>query len=147
VPIAEDLEVVASYNFPHEADLARALLEANEIRAWVLDELQVQQRWYIARALGGVRVAVPRSEAQRAREILAKDHSAALAELPESRLPAAPEEICPRCGTAAGQETRRLIHPRLLSLVLAFVMTAPIRRTRVEYECPSCRHRWSEPED
>ncbi|HKE10140.1 MAG TPA: hypothetical protein VKE73_01080 [Myxococcota bacterium] len=63
----DDLKIVASYYFPYEADLARSLLEANEIPAWVLDVLQVQQRWYLAQALGGVKVAVLPADEARAR--------------------------------------------------------------------------------
>lgn len=67
MPIADDLEIVASYNFLHEADVARSLLEANAIPTWVVDAFHVQQRWYIAGALGGVRIAVPRDQAEQAR--------------------------------------------------------------------------------
>jgi hypothetical protein len=143
VTIADDLEVVASYDFPYEADLARALLEAHDIPAWVVDALQVQQRWAIARAIGGVKVAVRRDDVERSRALLAEDHSAKLAALPESQLPAAPDETCPRCGSPASRSSRKRLWPGWLSFFLSFAVTAPIRRTRVDYECGRCRSRWS----
>jgi len=44
--------------YPHEADVAKVLLESREVPAWVLDDLQVRTRWYLSNALGGVEVAV-----------------------------------------------------------------------------------------
>ena len=146
MPIADDLEIVASYTFPYEADLARSLLEANEIPAWVIDALQVQQRWYISRALGGVRVAVPRARAEEARALLAQDHSAAVEDEPVSVLSGAAEETCRRCGATA-RVSRRRLGPRLLDLAIALVMLAPIRRSRAAYACPACGHQWSRDED
>lgn len=137
MPIADDLEIVASYNFLHEADVARSLLEASGIPAWVVDAFHVQQRWFIAGALGGVRVAVPRARAEEARALLAEDHSAALDDEEISALPPAAEEICRRCGATA-QVSRRRLRPRLFDLVAAFVLNAPIRRWGLSYSCPAC---------
>ena len=50
------MAIVGRYTYPHEADLARAILELNDIEAWVLDVHQVQTRWHLSAALGGVKV-------------------------------------------------------------------------------------------
>jgi hypothetical protein len=142
-----DFEIVASYTFLYEADLARALLEANGIEARLLDDLQLQQRWYLAQALGGVKVAVLATDAYRARELLAEDHSAELDEEPESQLPAAPSERCPRCGAGADRESRQLLRPRLRDVLLAIGMNAPIRRTLTRRVCAQCGNDWSQVED
>lgn len=94
MPIADDLEVVASYSFPCEADRAR---------------------------------------------------STALEAQAESRLPPAPEEVCPRCGASARAESRERVRPRLRDLALA--LAAPVRRSRTRYACPGGGHRWSGAQD
>jgi len=96
-----ELEVVGTYRFPHEAQVARGVLEAFGIPAWVIDETQIRLRWYLGNALGGVKVAVRAADASTARELLSGDHSAALESIPETHLPPAPDEVCPRCGSAS----------------------------------------------
>lgn len=97
----DELEVVGTYGFPHEASLAKSALEAYGVEAWVLDEKQIRLRWYMGEAAGGVKVAVRRADADTAREILGGDHSADLAAILEARLPPAPDELCPHCGADA----------------------------------------------
>ena len=52
------LAFVGSYMYPHEADVAKVLLESREVPAWVLDDLLLRTRCYLSNALGGVEVAV-----------------------------------------------------------------------------------------
>jgi len=96
-----ELEIVGTYRFPHEAALAKTTLEAYGVEAWVLDEKQIRLRWYMGSAAGGVKLAVRGADADTARELLGGDHSADLAAIPETRLPAAPDELCPHCGADA----------------------------------------------
>lgn len=142
------LAVVGSFVFLHEADVARSLLEAHGIECWLLDELQVQQRWHMAGALGGVKLAVAPENAYRARQILGEDHSEALADIPESRLPADPSERCPRCGSGDTRASSRLRSPGPLGWLtsLAFLLMGflvPRRRIEKAYRCVACDHAWS----
>jgi hypothetical protein len=142
------LAVVASFAYLHEADVAKALLDAHGITAWILDEHQIQLRWYLAGAFGGVKVAVDPQQATRAREILREDQSDALREIPEQGLPTDPVERCPQCGAAAGRE---VIHKRypgpiqwLVSLLFfALGLLVPRRRFDVERTCELCGFQWS----
>ena len=142
------LAVVGSFVFLHEADVARALLESYGIECWLLDEIQVQQRWYLANALGGVKLAVAPAHAYRARELLGEDHSAALDEIPESELPAHPSEQCPQCGGGDTRVSERLRLPGpfgwLVSLGFLIVgFLVPRRRIEQSYSCSSCSHAWT----
>lgn len=142
------LEVVGSFTYLHEADVAKALLDSEGIRAWIFDELQVQMRWHLSAALGGVKVAVSPSDAERARELLATDHSDALAEIAEQALPAHPAEACPHCGEPASGEARRQRLPGPLQWLvsLAFLPTGvlfPRRRFVTRRECAACGNHWS----
>jgi hypothetical protein len=125
----DELAVVASYRFPYEASLAKATLGAYGIEAWVLDETQIRLRWYMGLALGGVKVAVRGADLEASREILGGDHSADLASVPESRLPPAPEDLCPHCGAEAlervtGRTTRDVLR-RMGLLFLALLGGGP----------------------
>lgn len=86
-----DLVVVATYSFPHEAQLARSKMEAFDIPAFVLDEHTINMHWLYSDALGGVKLAVPRSAVQFALELLQED--ASVEELDEPALK------CSHCGS------------------------------------------------
>lgn len=139
-----ELEIVATYRFPHEAALAKTTLGAFGVDAWVLDETQIRLRWYMGLALGGVKLAVRGGDAETAREILAGDHSAELAETPEAKLPPAPDELCPHCGADALERvsgrTSADVLRRMFLLFSAFLIgghTPHDRLTRA-WRCRAC---------
>ena len=141
--------MVGRFYFPYEAHIARATLEAERIPAWVYDEHQVQMRWFIAHALGGVRVAVRPDDAERAREILAEDRSA-LAEEATLSLPVSDADLtpCPRCARTETSSKRHLEPPtelQWLGMLVLFLLgtAAPERRHREEYRCNGCGHTWT----
>jgi hypothetical protein len=143
----DDLKIVASYYFPYEADLARSLLEAYDIPVWVLDVLQIQQRWYLAEALGGVKVAVLPADESRARELLTQDHSSEVPADTEAVPPPAPEDLCPHCGAIATAARAEHLPLRLRDVpwvVGGIVLAVPFRRFRFTWACSVCDHRWSD---
>lgn len=143
------LEVVATFWYLHQADIAKALLESYALEPLLLDEHQIRMRWHLAAALGGVKLAVPPAQAGRARELLAQDYSASLADIDEQALPAHPEELCPICGSDRTQEhmERRLPGPFQWLSALAFLalgLLVPRHRIWIERACSSCGHSWTE---
>jgi hypothetical protein len=139
-------EIVGSYRFSHEAELARATLDAAEIRAWVFDEAQIRMRWFLGDALGGIKVAVRREDAADARAFLERDFSASLRNVRESHLPPAPEEVCPACGSDTFMRIRRRTLPGraqwLLLLASALLAGVPLPHYRfaVAGRCSACGH-------
>lgn len=87
--------VIARFSFPHEAHIARASLEAAEIRSEIRDEHTVNMQWLYSNAVGGVRLLVEDSNVEAAMEILQADFSAALQDAYEDE----PKDICPECGS------------------------------------------------
>jgi hypothetical protein len=73
------LVCVASYLNTCEADLARAVLAAEDIPAWLENANMVQWCWKYSNAVGGVKLFVSDAQAQLVREIL---------ESPKSKKPA-----------------------------------------------------------
>lgn len=86
-----DLVVIATYSFPHEAQLARSKLEAFDIPVFVLDEHTINMQWLYSNALGGVKLAVPNIAVESAMALLQED--AVIEDLDEPAL------HCLHCGS------------------------------------------------
>lgn len=125
------------------AHLLKGRLESEGIPAFVLDEHHLQMNPPAFWALGGCRIQVPSSLAERARELLDEDHSEELRRVPESRIPAA-REGCPRCGSDSirrsepGTTTRRLGY--WLGIMIGVPLPFSIGGSR--RLCETCNHRW-----
>jgi hypothetical protein len=70
-PSDGDLCIVARYYIPTEAHIVRGCLTAARIPAIVVDDNLVQTNALLTAAVGGVRVMVPESYLQQAKEIIA----------------------------------------------------------------------------
>lgn len=64
------LTTVARFDFPYEAQIARAKLEAAGLPAYVADEHTNNADWLYSQALGGVRLQVPSSAVEQAIALL-----------------------------------------------------------------------------
>ncbi len=125
------LTTIASFREAHSAHIARAKLEAAGIPAFVADEHLVGVQWFYSDAIGGVKVQVPASFADEAREIVAADLSAGVAAERHSqrgrrRIGRA---ICPACGSGLG-------HPETVSRDV----TSGRRRFVVWSQRATCTH-------
>ncbi len=109
------LVTVASYNFPVRAGAKMLLLEREGVRAFLADANLVEMCWLLAGAVGGAKIQVAESDADRAMQILEEYRAAkSLVALPEEpavfdcqqcgqdlMLPADRRgrvETCPHCG-------------------------------------------------
>ncbi|MBK5276075.1 MAG: DUF2007 domain-containing protein [Desulfuromonadales bacterium] len=68
--MTEEMVTVAVYGSPFEAGMARSELEAFGIPVYVADEFTIGANLLYSNALGGVKVNVPLSYAEEARQIL-----------------------------------------------------------------------------
>ena len=62
---------VDTFDMPTEAHLAKGLLEANGLTAFLADELTVGVAWHLSNAVGGIKLQVPETDVERATGILA----------------------------------------------------------------------------
>ncbi|MGZ3241792.1 MAG: putative signal transducing protein, partial [Burkholderiaceae bacterium] len=67
---ARDLFVVAKYYIPTDAHIVRGCLVAAGVPAAIVDDNLVQTNSLLTAAVGGVRILVPESYLQQAREII-----------------------------------------------------------------------------
>lgn len=61
---------IISFEFPHQAHLAKVILESEEIEVEILDELTVQVNNFYSNAIGGVKVQVDEKDVDKALKIL-----------------------------------------------------------------------------
>src|SRR5580765_7990153 len=94
--------VVGTFLHGYEASLAQGRLAAEGIESEVRDGALIGLVWLYSNAVGGVKLSVRESDAERAREILARfaarQSPAAESEAPASGMPASGELTCPWCG-------------------------------------------------
>jgi hypothetical protein len=134
-----DWVAVASFSQPVEAHLARTKLEWEGIPCVVGDENLVRVDWFLSNAVGGVKVMVPRSEAEHARDVLRpRPHLVVVA---ERGTPSDGEMICPRCrcdDVYYRRYNRRVAG--VFMLLLGFLI--PWRDCR--WTCTRCGYEWKE---
>ena len=131
------LVTLARFRDPLDAELARARLEGAGIDAVILDQHLTGINWFYSLALGGVRVQVEASDLDAARRALREDHSADLADIPESRLPGDGDDGCPRCGS-----TRIRARVQRPAAALALATGLPLAPWRRLWTCEACGHHW-----
>jgi hypothetical protein len=66
----DELVKVAAFLQPHEAKIARAQLEAEQIPCFLNNERTLDIDWFLASVMGGYQLMVPARYADLAREIL-----------------------------------------------------------------------------
>jgi tetratricopeptide (TPR) repeat protein len=127
--IRHNLVTVAGFSQAPEAYVAKGLLEAEGIWAFVADEYTVTANWLYSRALQGVKLQVRESDLEAARRILGLEEEA---EVPE-------EERCPLCGSTNIQYRRFSSRWVFLSwLLLGF----PLLFLKKRWICNQCGYEW-----
>lgn len=126
--------VVARFDFPHEAGIAKNLLESRGLTAFVSEEHTINASWLYARALGEVKVLVPPSQAQEARELLAQDFSEDV-EAEWGR----EEIVCPHCGS---ENNKVHMRGRWPAWVMFFFVGFPLAPFRHGWKCQDCGEFW-----
>ena len=69
--MAGKLVTVCTFDMPMDAHLAKGLLEANGLTAFLADELTVGVAWHLSNAVGGIKLQVAESDVEHAANILA----------------------------------------------------------------------------
>jgi len=138
---------VASYRDPYIAELARTVLESEDIAAHLQFENHILLNWMISNALGGVRLQVLSSEASRAREILGEDREELLASIAESEIALEPGDLCPHCNS---ESIRRDSLERTTKCLALLVTTAvapfPFAVGRFLWRCEDCGNSFRVPD-
>lgn len=126
--------VVASYSFPHEAQIAKASLESAGIPAILSDEHTINMQWLYSNALGGVKLLVPPKFFEDAKNILETDYSADVdAEM-------GPDNVeCPSCGSLNIASYTRGKKP---AFVVFLLLGFPLFFYQHGFKCADCDRFW-----
>lgn len=131
--MAGRLVTVAQYRDLPEAWLAKSKLEVAGITCFLENEYIVGANWLYSDALGGVKLNVPKENAEEAKAIIEESHEPL--EQEEGLLP---ESACPACG-ATEIETKNYTRKfAALTLLISLPLFIFLKR----YHCKSCGHRW-----
>jgi hypothetical protein len=134
------LVTIARFTDPPSAHVARALLEAHGIDAYLGNEHYVGMDWLHSQAVGGVELKVVSEQATRAQEILDSPEPPPAFTSRYSLDDSQPSafEVCPAC-SAQDVESDRLDH-RIRAASLGFGIPVSIGAYR--FRCRACGHRF-----
>jgi len=121
---------IATFSFPHEAHIARAKLESEDIPAFVADEHTINMQWLFSNALGGVRLQVPEPFVIQAKQILAIDFSdSVIAEQGQDKLQ------CPICGS---ENVEFIIKGKRIAFLIFLAIHFPLWPYKRQIQCHQC---------
>lgn len=123
----DDLEIIATFNVVPDAAPLRSALESAGFDVFLVDENMSNVDPALWVVVQGVKVAVPRSQAEEAREFLAAADRGELAQSPETAIQ------CPSCGSA---NVKFVSYPgqRFAAVVVPLLGGPP----ESHYECADC---------
>ena len=114
---------------PTTAHIAAGKLESEGIPVFLLGINHASANWLLSNALGGIRLQVPASFADDARELLA--------EIARSDSEGEPE--CPVCG---GSDTTAMSNSRKIAFLAVHLFSIPLPWQGNRRHCQSCRAEW-----
>ena len=124
-----ELTTVQVFGDVTEAEIARSLLEHHGIFAFLPDKGVASTAWFLTNAVGGVRLQVPGSDLDDARQLLG---------ICDDFLAEGSVENCPQCGS--GDVFRRSSFIAGIAVLLLAGMPLLLRGD-ARY-CRQCRHKW-----
>jgi len=139
----EDWTKIISFTYPHEAHLAKNLLEASDIKVVIQDEFTVQVNNFFSNAIGGVKIFVPNDQVEEAVLLLEnagyidKDESIKKEEI--ETFSNEYKNLCPYCGG------RNIIRKRIPGYVFVFsilLLGFPFPFIKRVYYCYDCSMEW-----
>lgn len=134
----DEFTTIKTYDNYATAGLDKQRLESENILCYLADENTLALRWDLNIALGGIRLRVPTSEAERANTILGQTDNLQVDFKIENGN--GEDVICPNCGSnnVATEKFKKGIFA-LSWIVLGFPI---IRKSRSNHRCFYCGHEW-----
>lgn len=137
--------IVAEFVYPHEAHIAKGILESEGIESFLKDELTVQVNNFYSNAIGGVKLQVMETDRDNALRILKES---GIIEDPSDK-DKSPENLftysrefsrkCPYCHST---EIRRKRMPGYMILFSILLLGFPFPFLKKRYFCFDCSKEW-----
>lgn len=136
----ENWRIIITFTYPHEAHMAKTLLESEGIKTIIQDELTAQVNNFYSNAIGGVKVLVSENDYDRGIEILIKGGYIDSSDIKKKTELIIENEtidksVCPFCNS---KNIRKKREPDILTIIIYFLLGAifPIfKRTFICYDC------------
>ena len=129
------LTQIATYSFPHEAHIAKASLESENIPSFIANEHTINMQWLYSNAMGGVTLSVPVEFKEEAIKIINQDYSDAVEK--EFEMFDEEKNSCPCCGSEQ-------LEPYTIGKKSAFIVFLflgfPLFFYKHGYQCNNCDH-------
>ncbi|NDV64106.1 DUF2007 domain-containing protein [Bacteroides sp. 224] len=135
---------IITFIYPHEAHIAKGVLESEGIDVFIKDEMTAQVNNFYSTAIGGVKLLVNEEQRERALQIL---EEAGYIKTPEDSAEPESKEFfgvkyshtCPYCNSQNVMKERQPSYTMILS-ILFFMIPIPFLRRR--YHCFDCDQNW-----
>jgi len=141
--IMEGWTEIISFTYPHEAHLAKALLEASGIDVIIKDEFTVQVNNFYSNAIGGVKIIVEEGKAEEALFLLEEaGHIEKNQPKEKEKIETFSEEYkstCPYCESTNIIRKSRAGYIYMLSILL---LGFPFPFLKRRYYCYDCSKEW-----
>ncbi len=139
----ERLVTVNAFIMPYEADIARSLLESEEIPAFLMDYHTIYIKWFYSIALGGIKLQVHKNDFALANEII----QSALLE-GQHQTSEYSEGVCPNCSSI---KTAPVVLGRRWAVLTWLIVGIPLVWPWIRLRCSECGSTWRDinrpPED
>lgn len=131
----QKLVTIETFRDLSEALLAKGRLEAADIDSCLADENMVRMDWFLANAVGGIKLKVPEEQAEEAFRVLFTD---------KYKVPSENEPKCPKCGSG---DVKVVDPERGFRLAMLWFIALPLPRVeQVHWKCGQCGTAWVEEE-
>jgi len=139
----KDWTNIISFTYPHEANLAKSLLEASDIKVILKDELTIQVDNFLSNAIGGVKVFVENDKTEEALLLL---ENVGYIEKNQSKKKEKTgifsyeyRDYCPYCG---GVNIIRKNTPGYIFALSILFLNFPFPFLKRRYHCYDCSEGW-----
>ncbi len=130
---------IATCDNPLEAHIIRGRLEFEGMPTILAFDQHIWANWSFSLALGGVRLQVPSTYSEEAKEVLLEIRAGSFEQSLNQKFPKVKTMSCPQCGCG---EISRVTWLRDAALTLGTLFAFPIPYTNYLMQCSDCSRIW-----
>jgi len=141
-----DWIIIITFIYPHEAHLAKGVLESEDIDVQIKDEMTAQVNNFYSTAIGGVKLLVQEKDAERAYNVLKEAGYIKEEEKKEnvkvSTLETFSKEYAQQCPYCQSDNVIKQKTPGYIVLFSILLLGLPLPFMKKTYYCFDCRKEW-----
>lgn len=135
--------VIITFTYPHEAHLAKGVLESEGFEVQIKDEMTAQVNNFYSTAIGGVKLLVPEADAERAYNALKEAGYIKEEQKEEEKaLEHFPKEYAHTCPYCQSDEVIKKKMPGYIIVFSILLLGIPLPFMKKTYYCFDCKKEW-----